>query len=164
MSRDAWLRTQLPPGSGMAATAGKPLPPPPVIASAIVDSTAPPDPLPDPILAPFLSDFRPGVWAAKHVDLILLMLLALLEALLQRPATPPLIAAKAVLTCSGMVVPRKWLCPAGLLWPPYGLPVLICCGSLQVYACDPAPASLSRYSLTTHRSRIMPHPVQCTVV
>ena len=109
----AWLRAQLPARGGTAAAAGGKRaavdtpPPPPVIASAVTGTKTPgsavTDPLPDPILAPFLSDFRPGVWAAKHVDLTLLMLLALLEALLQRPASAPLIAAKAVLTCSGMV-------------------------------------------------------------
>jgi hypothetical protein len=49
------------------------------------------------ILAPFLSGYRPGAWYAKHLELSLLVILAVTQALLTRPATLPLVVAKAVL-------------------------------------------------------------------
>jgi hypothetical protein len=58
--------------------------------------TAPPaEPLPDPLLAPFLSDYRPGAWYAKFLDLTLLAILSITEATLTRPLTLSHIATKA---------------------------------------------------------------------
>jgi hypothetical protein len=34
---------------------------------------------PPPLLAPFLSDYRPGAWYTRHADLALLLLLAALQ-------------------------------------------------------------------------------------
>lgn len=51
--------------------------------------------IPDPILAPFLSDYTPTAWYTKHLDIALALLLALLEALLPRPSTLALAIAKA---------------------------------------------------------------------
>jgi hypothetical protein len=61
---------------------------------------APPDSpvpvlLPDPLLAPFLSDYRPGAWYAKFLDLTLLAILSVTEAMLTRPQTLSHIGTKA---------------------------------------------------------------------
>jgi hypothetical protein len=72
-------------------------------------------PLPqDTLLAPILSDYRPRAWYTKFLDLTLLAVLAVTEALLTRPATLPLVAARALLVCVpslGMVVFVFWVRP-----------------------------------------------------
>jgi hypothetical protein len=50
--------------------------------------------LPDPLLVPFLGDYRSAVWYTKHLDLGLLFALSLLQALLPRPVTLPLVLSE----------------------------------------------------------------------
>ena len=72
---------------------------PPLPSSA--SGTSPPLPLPpDPLLAPFLGDYRPGAWYTKHADLGLTLTLSLLSALLPRPASLPLAVTKACISAA----------------------------------------------------------------
>jgi hypothetical protein len=57
-------------------------------------------PPPDPLLAPFLADYRPAAWYTKHADLGLTLTLSLLQALLAHPSILSLVIAKAFLIAS----------------------------------------------------------------
>jgi hypothetical protein len=63
------------------------------LSSAVGGSAS--EPLPDPLLAPFLSDYRPEAWFTKHADLLLTLTLAILKALLPYPSTLSQVLLKA---------------------------------------------------------------------
>jgi hypothetical protein len=99
------------PSDSAAAAAATPLP----VTLQVGDIAFHPQPACDPLLAPFLADYRPGAWYTKHLELGLLVVLAVIQALLARPVTLALVVTKALV----VTVSTLGMAAFMLLWSPF---------------------------------------------
>jgi hypothetical protein len=95
--------------------------PPPHPASAVLSSAAAAAASVDPLLAPFVADYIASAWYFRHVELVVTITLAALDASWELPTTAGIAGAKAALTivavlalCGAVIVVRPY--PAETAW------------------------------------------------